>query len=137
MPPETGLLIGRLLFFVFGVAKGGKIDIEQLTSSYEGSFAAFAQRRRREGSDADWRVSNDYVLILAAANRTSAWCMRTSLSRQMRGGCGYGDSAVDQGCQSSREVTASTGQFYPHALACDPSRPSSPSAPGRPETPRS
>lgn len=37
--PETGLLIGRLLFYVFGASKEGRIDIEQLTLGYTGSFA--------------------------------------------------------------------------------------------------
>ncbi|MBB5411970.1 hypothetical protein HDG34_005936 [Paraburkholderia sp. HC6.4b] len=65
--PETGLLFGRLLFYVFGVSGEGRIDVERLVSNYSGSYA----RLRRSISVGDGKEDAtayvyDDVLILAS-----------------------------------------------------------------------
>lgn len=57
--PESGLLIGRLLYYVFGVARGSSIDVPYLTTSYDGSFA------RIVATSGDL-VTQDHVLVLAS-----------------------------------------------------------------------
>ena len=64
VPPETGLLVGRMLYYVFGASKGAKVDIQQLTCSYEGSYAR-VRTEVGEQSEGAGLVTFDYILILA------------------------------------------------------------------------
>lgn len=66
MSPETGLLIGRMLYYVFSVSNGGKVDIQQLSSSYEGSYARVRTEKEFEDNGKKQKiVFNDHILILA------------------------------------------------------------------------
>jgi hypothetical protein len=64
VPPETGLLVGRMLYYVFGASKGAKVDIQQLTCSYEGSYARVRTDFGEQPGDAKLVVF-DTILILA------------------------------------------------------------------------
>ena len=67
--PEAGLLFGRLLFYVFGVAEDGRVDINQLVIAYEGSYAQLSRTietadPQHSGAVRQFVVTDD-VLILA------------------------------------------------------------------------
>jgi hypothetical protein len=64
VPPETGLLVGRMLYYVFGASKGAKVDIQQLSCSYEGSYARVRTEVGERSGNAGL-VVYDYILILA------------------------------------------------------------------------
>jgi hypothetical protein len=66
MPPETGLLMGRLLYFIFGTSRGDKVDIQQLSLSYEGSYARIrTECEANNESAALGCIKHDYLLLLA------------------------------------------------------------------------
>jgi hypothetical protein len=65
--PESGLLFGRLLFYVFAVSNTGRVDIESLVVGYNGSYA----RTRRAVSyttlsgTEETKYVFDHILILS------------------------------------------------------------------------
>lgn len=65
--PESGLLLGRLLFYVFASSGQGRVDIEYLTVGYSGSYAR--TRRTIQYAPPNGEVRNtyvfDHILILA------------------------------------------------------------------------
>ncbi|CAE6856040.1 hypothetical protein [Paraburkholderia domus] len=65
--PESGLLLGRLLFYVFGVYPEGRVDIDQLVISYSGSYAHLSRAVEIIGPDKKLKGYNvvDELLILS------------------------------------------------------------------------
>jgi hypothetical protein len=55
-----------MLYYVLGVSNGGKVDIQQLSSSYEGSFARVRTESVAGNEENETAVTNDYILILAS-----------------------------------------------------------------------
>ena len=65
--PESGLLLGRLLFYVLAISANGRVDIEHMTLGYSGSYARTRRAvhfSRADASSATVHVF-DHILILA------------------------------------------------------------------------
>lgn len=65
--PESGLLLGRLLFYVFATSGKGRVDIEHLTVGYAGSYARTRRTIQIAAPNGELRSTYlfDHILILA------------------------------------------------------------------------